>query len=57
MGFTNVLSLRTGLLGWNDYEQPLLEKMGKQIDLDEVDELFKSEVTPAQLGQQVSHAA
>ncbi|MEN8167251.1 MAG: rhodanese-like domain-containing protein [Pseudomonadota bacterium] len=57
MGYTNVVSLRTGLRGWNDYEQPLIDQRGKRIDFDRVDELFLSNVSPAQLGQEVNHAA
>jgi rhodanese-related sulfurtransferase len=57
MGYTNVASLRTGLRGWNDYEQSLIDKQGNRLDLDTVDELFLAKVSPAQLEPDVSKAA
>ncbi len=57
MGYTNVASLRTGLRGWNDYEQSLINKHGNEMDLDAVDELFLAKVSPAQLGPDVRKAA
>jgi rhodanese-related sulfurtransferase len=56
MGYTNTVSLKTGLRGWNDYELPLIDETDKRIDFDEVDELFTSNPTPEQLGP-VHHAA
>ncbi len=40
MGFVDVVSLRTGVRGWNDYEQPLSDIEGKSITADEGDELL-----------------
>lgn len=40
MGFTSVVSLKTGVRGWNDYEQPLVNASGKALDADEVEELL-----------------
>jgi len=57
MGFSNVASLRTGLRGWNDYEQSLIDKHGRRLDLDIVDELFVANVSPAQLGLDERKAA
>ena len=57
MGFANVASLRTGLRGWNDYEQSLIDKHGNRLDLDTVDGLFLAKVSAAQLGSDVSKAA
>lgn len=34
LGFADVVSLRTGLRGWNDYEQPLVAGDGTAIDTD-----------------------
>jgi rhodanese-related sulfurtransferase len=34
LGFQQVVSLRTGLRGWNDYEQPLVDADGQPVDLD-----------------------
>lgn len=56
MGYTNLASLRTGLRGWNDYELPLIDEAGNQVELDRVDELFTSNPRPDQLGP-IHHAA
>ena len=50
MGFKRPVSLKTGLRGWNDYEQPLRNGAGKTLTLDEADEYFLSRVAPEQLG-------
>ena len=52
MGFSNVVSLRTGLRGWNDYEQPLLDSTGQQLSLDEADKVFEVKLSPEQIGPQ-----
>ena len=48
MGFANVVSLKTGVRGWNDYEQPLEDAAGNQVDADAGDELLASRVRPEQ---------
>jgi rhodanese-related sulfurtransferase len=50
MGFSNVASLRTGLRGWNDYEQPLTDVRGGCLAFDDVEEMFIPKVSPRQLG-------
>ena len=50
MGYTNVASLRTGVRGWNDYEQPLLDRMGRRLDPDRVDDMLAARVADDQLG-------
>lgn len=50
MGYTRVASLRTGLRGWNDYEQPLVDREGQGVHLDASDEYFVPKVSKAQLG-------
>jgi rhodanese-related sulfurtransferase len=40
MGYTNVVSLRTGVRGWNDFEQPLVDANGAALDADAADELL-----------------
>jgi len=40
MGFPRVVSLKTGVRGWNDYEQPLEDAAGNPVDADEGDELL-----------------
>lgn len=42
MGFADVVSLRTGVRGWCDYEQSLCNIEGKAISPDEADELLVS---------------
>ncbi|MEJ2620544.1 MAG: rhodanese-like domain-containing protein [Candidatus Thiodiazotropha sp.] len=54
MGYSNVASLRTGLRGWNDYEQLLIDTRGMPLDPDDVDALFLPRVSPHQLGPRVS---
>ncbi len=44
MGFKNVVSLKTGVRGWNDFEQPLVDKDGKEVDIDDADELLASKL-------------
>ena len=50
MGFTNVSSLKTGLLGWNDYELALFDIDGGVVDIDEADEYFSAEPRADQMG-------
>ncbi|BBE51521.1 putative adenylyltransferase/sulfurtransferase MoeZ [Ferriphaselus amnicola] len=38
MGYVNVVSLKTGVRGWNDYEQPLQDSEGNAVDADSGDE-------------------
>ncbi len=37
MGYTRVVSLKTGMRGWNDFEQPLVDAAGKPVDADTAD--------------------
>jgi rhodanese-related sulfurtransferase len=48
MGYSNVVSLRTGVRGWNDFEQPLLDAKGAVIDADSADELLSPRLRPEQ---------
>ncbi len=50
MGYQNVRSLRTGLRGWNEYDQPLNSMNGEAIDPEAGDEFFASKVRPEQMG-------
>jgi rhodanese-related sulfurtransferase len=52
MGYQNVISLKSGLRGWNDYDQPLLDKDGNAVDPDDADEFMRSKVSPEQMGPQ-----
>ncbi|MFZ2303015.1 MAG: rhodanese-like domain-containing protein [Gallionella sp.] len=40
MSYTNVVSLKTGVRGWNDFEQPLEDSTGKLIDADTCEALL-----------------
>jgi rhodanese-related sulfurtransferase len=48
MGYTNVVSLRTGIRGWNDFEQPMEDEAGTPIDADQGDELLAPRLRPEQ---------
>lgn len=48
MGYENVVSLKTGVRGWNDYEQPLQDKENQAVDIDDADEYFATPVRPDQ---------
>lgn len=49
MGYQNAVSLKTGLRGWNDFEQPLVDKEDQTVDIDTADEYFTSRVRPDQM--------
>lgn len=44
MGYTNVVSLKTGVRGWNDNEQPLVNATGEIVDADAGEELLAPRV-------------
>src|SRR5512142_2383271 len=48
MGFTNVVSLKTGVRGWSDYEQPMTNGQGAELDADDGDELLAPRVRSEQ---------
>lgn len=48
MGFVNVVSLKTGVRGWNDFEQPMEDAAGNPIDADAGDVLLAPRVTQEQ---------
>lgn len=49
LGFRRVASLETGLRGWKDYDQPLVDAAGNDVDLDEADLYFTPQVRDDQL--------
>ncbi|MCB1788448.1 MAG: rhodanese-like domain-containing protein [Chromatiaceae bacterium] len=49
LGYTNVSSLKTGLRGWKDYEQPLVDDAGTDVDLDNADVYFTPKLRTDQL--------
>ncbi len=48
MGFTNVVSLKLGIRGWNDAELPLQDAAGSSVDADAGDEILASRVRAEQ---------
>ena len=49
LGYTNVVSLKTGLRGWKDYEQPLVDQDDQPVDLDDADVYFTPRLRPEQM--------
>lgn len=49
LGYTDVVSLQTGLRGWKDYDQPLEDANGENVDLDDADVYFTPRVRPDQM--------
>lgn len=49
MGYQKVVSLKTGLRGWNDSELPLVSINNETIDIDDADEFFRPKPRPDQL--------
>jgi rhodanese-related sulfurtransferase len=48
LGYESVASLQTGLRGWKDYEQPLVDADGAEVDLDDADLYFTPRLRPDQ---------
>ncbi|MET0027416.1 MAG: rhodanese-like domain-containing protein [Candidatus Thiodiazotropha sp.] len=49
LGFQKVVSLKTGLRGWNDFEQPMVNKEGAAVDIDDADDYFTPDLREDQL--------
>jgi rhodanese-related sulfurtransferase len=49
LGYGDVSSLQTGLRGWKDYEQPLVDAAGESVDLDDADRYFTPRLRPDQM--------
>lgn len=49
LGYSNAVSLKTGIRGWKDYEQPLVDKNGAAVDLDDADVYFTPSLRPEQM--------
>ncbi len=50
LGYKQVFSLKTGLRGWNDYEQPLVDGSDRAVPIEEADDFFTVKLRPEQLG-------
>ncbi|HUW00008.1 MAG TPA: rhodanese-like domain-containing protein [Gallionella sp.] len=48
MGYTRVVSLRSGVRGWNDSDQPLVNVDGKPVDGDTAEEILGPHLRPDQ---------
>ena len=48
MGYASVVSLKTGVRGWNDYEQPLVDRADNPVDADTADALLGTRLRPDQ---------
>lgn len=48
MGYKKVYSLKTGVRGWNDFEQPLVDGNGGDVDIDDADDYFVPDVKAEQ---------
>lgn len=48
MGYQKVVSLKTGLRGWNDSELPLISNNDENINIDDAEEYFQPNLRPEQ---------
>lgn len=48
MGYKNVASLKTGMRGWNDFEQPMIDAQDQEVDIDAADDYFTTKLRPEQ---------
>ena len=49
MGYQRVVSMKTGLRGWNDYELPLVNAAGITVPVDLADDFFTTRLRPDQV--------
>jgi rhodanese-related sulfurtransferase len=49
MGYQSVVSLKTGIRGWNDYELPLYNLQHQLVEIEEVDKILNLPLRPDQL--------
>ena len=45
LGFKDVASLKTGLRGWNDFDQPMVNKNKQEVDGDDAEEFLKPKIS------------
>ncbi|MGV6815995.1 MAG: rhodanese-like domain-containing protein [Thiotrichales bacterium] len=48
LGYEHPISLNTGLRGWNDYDQPLVNAQGASVDPDDADAFFTTRLREEQ---------
>ena len=51
MGYGRVMSLKTGMRGWSDYEQAMVGADGQAVDEDAAIEYFTPRLRPEQLSR------
>ena len=51
MGYRRIRSLKTGMRGWSDYEQAMVDTDGKVVDEDAAIEYFTPKLRPEQLSR------
>jgi rhodanese-related sulfurtransferase len=49
LGYTQTISLKTGLRGWNDFDQPMLDQQDNEVDGDSAEEFLVSKPRPEQI--------
>jgi rhodanese-related sulfurtransferase len=49
LGYARVRSLKTGLRGWNEFEQPLEDTTGKRVEIEDADAYFAPRLRPEQV--------
>ena len=49
LGYKNVVSLKTGLRGWSDYDQALFDKNENEVDEDTAIDYFTANLRPDQI--------
>jgi len=52
MGYKHVISLKTGIRGWNESDQPLVDKNNNPVDIDDADEYFTPKLRSDQYSPQ-----
>ena len=53
MGYKNVVSLKTGLRGWGDYDQPLFDKDENEVDEDSAIDYFTATIREDQMAPSI----
>lgn len=48
MGYQHPVSLKTGLRGWNDFEQTLVDDNDQTVDIEAADDYFTARLRPEQ---------
>jgi rhodanese-related sulfurtransferase len=48
LGFSDVVSLKTGVRGWNDFEQPLVDAEGRAVEADDGERRLVPHLRPQQ---------